>query len=337
MKRNAFWDAMACAGAVIGAGFASGRETIVFFSRYGGHAYWLIVLAVVMMMCLCALCMRVSHAQKNTADWSGIMKNRLLPKAMSVVLMMMTAGAMISAAGHMTALVWNWKKAYAFGALGTLMMAWILGFRSMKPLSLFSMLLTAALLVALIVGYSQPKQMIIQEDFPSYSLSLGAAKAVGYAAMNMALAIGVVCSCATGKGEWWTVILFGGVMGVLLLLSSCLYSRHPEWLNEPFPFVKLYAAYGRKGYVLSVTVLYLSILTTLISVIYGLRTAVEAWTCSRSMQILLVLAMPMALSRLGFGDIVDRLYAPAGWACTAVIFVPMLLREYKRHRTALFP
>ena len=179
VKTSSFWNAVACAGAVIGAGFASGRETIVFFTRYGEHAYWLIILAVAIMTGLCVLCMKATQLAKNSADWSRVLGQHFLAKGICVLLMMMTAGGMISAAGHMAALLWNSKQAYAVGALGTLLMAWLFGFRSMRPLSLFSTLLTAYLLVALSVGYMQPRQMMIQAALPSYSIALGAAKAVG--------------------------------------------------------------------------------------------------------------------------------------------------------------
>ena len=47
-----------CAGAVIGGGFASGRETISFFTQYGRYGWWLIVLSVGVMVLLALTCMR---------------------------------------------------------------------------------------------------------------------------------------------------------------------------------------------------------------------------------------------------------------------------------------
>ena len=48
----------ACVGAVVGAGFVSGREVIAFFTRYGAHAPWLIALLSAAMALLGGLCMR---------------------------------------------------------------------------------------------------------------------------------------------------------------------------------------------------------------------------------------------------------------------------------------
>jgi len=331
MRKSNFGAAVSCVGAVIGAGFASGREIIVFFTRYGSHAWWLIASAVGVMTALCLLCMNAAARLNRGSSWSGLVEQRILPKIMSLVLMMITAGAMIAASGHMTALLWDGKQAYGTGALGTLCLAWLLGFRSLKPLGWFSTLLTAALLAALLLGYAQPRQSPVVLEAPPDVLTLAGAalRAIGYAAMNMTLAIGVVCGCAQKKGSWMTAALFGWMMAVLLLMSSGLYSLHPELADEAFPFVKLYAVYGRRGYVFSVILLYLSILTTLISIMYGLRTAVADWTSSPALRVLLVLAVPMAVSRLGFAQIVDRMYAPAGLACLAIIYLPLAIRAYR--------
>ena len=44
-KRGGVAGLAACLGAIVGAGFASGREVIAFFTRYGAHARWLIALS----------------------------------------------------------------------------------------------------------------------------------------------------------------------------------------------------------------------------------------------------------------------------------------------------
>ena len=113
---------LACAGAVIGAGFASGRETVTFFVQYGWHGWWLIVLAVMLMTAICALCMR--EAGRYGCDWTRLLPKNSLASACPLVLMMLTAGAMLSAAGHMIALVWHHPHAYILGVAGTLWAAW---------------------------------------------------------------------------------------------------------------------------------------------------------------------------------------------------------------------
>lgn len=51
-----------------GAGFASGREVVAFFTRYGVHARWLIPLSAMTLALLCALCMDVAR-RRGTDRW----------------------------------------------------------------------------------------------------------------------------------------------------------------------------------------------------------------------------------------------------------------------------
>ena len=68
---RSFAGALACTGAVIGAGFASGREIVAFFSRYGNAGWWLMALAAAAMAGLCVLVLR-SAACSGAACWCDL-------------------------------------------------------------------------------------------------------------------------------------------------------------------------------------------------------------------------------------------------------------------------
>lgn len=321
---------LACVGAVIGAGFSSGREIVSFFTQYGVHGWWLIALAVLVMTALCALCMRM--AQAADPNWISVVYGGKTAQLCSMILLVLTAGAMISAAGHMIALLWAHPWAYAAGVLGTLLAARRMGAGSLKPLNLVSAVLTLALLCALMASLvklpTESVQLSPAVDWKT--LAAAAVRAVGYAAMNMMLAIGVVCrSAGQARGIGITSGLFGWIIGMLLLVSQCVYSRYPSSGQTPFPMIALLADNGRKGYLFSVALLYLSVITTLASVLCALGTAVEVRTSRRELQWLLVLGLPLAVSGIGFEGIVDRFYAPAGLVCLVCVFAPMLWRLKK--------
>ena len=324
---------LACVGAVVGAGFASGREVVVFFTQYGSHAWWLIILAALIMTGLCMLCMSAAQKQGCCENWDGLMQGRWFAQWCSILLMVLTSGAMISASGHMVALLWAHPCAYAVGALGTLLAAWWIGFCSMKPLNLISAALTLALLCALMTVLVQtpPDSVAFTRGISGSVLAGAVIRAVGYAAMNVMLAVGIICRSAEHTQSMPVAsALFGWLIGVLLLIAQCAYARHPETHQMAFPMVQLLSRHGRSGYLFSIVLLYLSVITTLTSVLYSLRTAVETHICRNDLRCLLVLGAPLAVSGLGFSDIVDRLYAPAGLICLAVFFIPLLLREGKR-------
>ena len=330
MKKTAYTDAAACTGAVIGAGFASGKEIMAFFACYGIHAVWLSVLTSVLMAALMLLCMNSASANTHGENWLSLFDAEPLPGAAAFLLQAITAGAMIAAAGHLISLLWASKLAYPAGALGTMTAAWFMGRRHLKILSWASAVLMLMLLLALMICLAQPvRSSGSLAGRPDASALLKAAfRAAGYAGMNMTLAAGVVCRCGSEKGNGYTAFVFGFLMMMLLLLSSMLYAGRPEWLQAEFPLVALLTQKGRKGYLFSVLLLYLSVLTTLVSVVYAMRTAAEAKTRSRLSRLLLVFVLPAALSRFGFAGIVERFYAPAGLVCLAIVFLPLCLKRH---------
>lgn len=330
MVKNSLSGAMACVGAVIGAGFASGREIVVFFTRYGIHSWWLIALASTAMMLLCALCMRCAIRCDGMACWCAMFQKRnRSAEICTVLLMAVTGGGMISAAGQMVALLWPHEWAYSLGSVGTLLMAWGCSFSHTKTYGWLGSGLTALFLVIvlwLIICVPADGSIALGPSPSLQDHASAAARAVGYAAMNMTLAIGVVCRC-TGRSMRDIRRLsgiFGAAMAVLLCISNGLYMRHPALFDLPFPIVSLLAGFGRKGFIISVILLYLSIGTTLVAVMYALRTAVEAYVHSSCPRMILSMGLPLAISAVGFSGIVEGMYAPAGAICLLVVFVPLV-------------
>lgn len=329
MKRNAWSSAAAIAGAVIGAGFASGREIVVFFSRYGLHGWWLAGLSVAVMTGLCRLCLTEAR-RSGSLCWCALFEDKPrwskhLAQMCVTALLAVMGGSMLSASGHMIALMWPNEWAYSLGAAGTMAAAWFLGRGSMKPMSMLSGVLTGCLLgvmgLALLMEPSSAVQMAPQA--PGIH---AAVRVLAYAGMNMTLAMGVVCCCAQ-SASGFTPLLFGALMALLTGAAHALYSRHPEWMQEAFPLVRLLSGMGRKGFWLSAVLLYLSILTSLTAVLCALRCAFEQygsskWTAIGS------LALPLLLSLIGFEGIVDHVYAPVGLVCLALVFGPLIL--YRR-------
>lgn len=335
-RRECAAGAVMCAGAVIGAGFASGRETVWFFTRYGEHGWWLIFLTVFGMVFLAMTCMR-----KGCGCWCGLYADKPIwmgacARACAFLMMAISGGAMISAAGHMVALIWPSDWAYGLGAIGTVLLAWLASQGRMRPLSIISAILTFLMVLAFFFAIASGDggdTVLLEQTVEPVQLVKAVLGAAGYAAMNITLSIGVVCSCSrsSSNGRNRTAVLFGFLLLALLLLSHYLYRLHPELLHEEFPIVLLLASYGRSGFLLSVWLLYLAIFTTLAAVLYGLREAAQDYAKRPLGRITLWAGLPLALSCLGFARIVDRLYAPAGLICLVFVFGPLLFQRGKNN------
>ncbi len=314
----------ACVGAVVGAGFASGREVMVFFTRYGRHSWWLIVLASGVIAWLCALCMRGGKAKEWTALFG---RGKHLAVVVSCGLMVITAGAMIAAAGHLIALLWGNEWAYAIGACVTVLLAWRVSGGSVRILGWISAFLSILLVCVLIymLGWPASESTVLKTAHSFEAILSAGIFSASYAAMNMMLAMGVVSRC-TGCGRWvsWGV---GLTIGLLLGLSNALYIRHPEMLETGFPLIALLNRCGRTGFLIGVILLYLSVFTTLTAVVYALRKAFESRVANHSLSMALTLGLPIAVSCAGFSGIVDGMYAPAGLICLLVVFIPLQIKH----------
>lgn len=325
---------LACVGAVIGAGFVSGREIYSFFTRYGAASWGLILLAAVTMVFLCALCMRRAQ-QENAGCWCGLKcfsdtKLGALARGCVAMLMLVTGGAMVSAAGHLVQLLWPSEWAYPLGAAGTLILAWMLGFRGVGPLSAVSGFLTVFFIGVMLVLLRRPGmgESVVQEQTPPGGLIFAAIRAVAYGSMNMTVAIGVTCRVEKGARGCRCcdrrALMTGLVLTGLLFGANALYLRFPGLQQEAFPIVRLFRSFRRTGYVVCVALLYLAVLTTLTAVLYALRDDLGSRGVKPPLAAALTMGLPLAVSVVGFAGIVDGLYTPVGLGCLGLVFLPVL-------------
>lgn len=334
---------LACVGAVIGAGFVSGREIYSFFTRYGAASWGLILLAAVTMVFLCALCMRRAQ-QENAGCWCGLKcfsdtKLGALARGCVAMLMLVTGGAMVSAAGHLVQLLWPSEWAYPLGAAGTLILAWMLGFRGVGPLSAVSGFLTVFFIGVMLVLLRRPGmgESVVQEQTPPGGLIFAAIRAVAYGSMNMTVAIGVTCRVEKGARGCRCcdrrALMTGLVLTGLLFGANALYLRFPGLQQEAFPIVRLFRSFRRTGYVVCVALLYLAVLTTLTAVLYALRDDLDSRGVKPPLSAALTMGLPLAVSAVGFVGIVDGLYTPVGLGCLGLVFLPMLFSGRSPRRT----
>src|SRR5699024_5725329 len=117
--------ALALAAAVIGAGFASGSEILRFFSAYGALSWAGCVLAACVLAAL-ATAAALLAGRLGAGDLGSLCACSLGASAGAVaavvegLMLVMTAGAMLSAMGELVALALPVHHAYALGLLATL-------------------------------------------------------------------------------------------------------------------------------------------------------------------------------------------------------------------------
>ena len=314
MDRQAVISAMAAVGAVVGAGFASGREIDSFFSRYGPWS-WLGVAAAVAVTGVIALGVMRRPGQGGMPEgWWGRWPGRLW-QGMFGALLLFTGGAMLAGAGEIAALMLPLPGAYLLGLMGTAVLTVLLARQGAAGAGRAGNVLTVLLLVMAGAGFLLPARkaaVITAVASPGQSLFRGAS----YAGFNMALAVpGLACAAPsmTRRARRQCALLLSGVLGLLLAGGNGLLLRHSALRGETMPFIRLMAAYGRAGYALGGAAMYLAVLTTACASLRGLWTLdTGRW---RTVSVLGMLACAGA----GFAAVVGRAYPMLGAGCLLLL------------------
>ncbi len=310
-------------GAFVGAGFASGREIVHFFSRWGAYSWLLIALSAGLMTMLMQRVMArgasLSDAlPRGRLGWAG--------RGVMLLLLAFAGGGMTAAAGELSALTVPILHARTLGSLATLTMCAALSRRPLGALALLGRLLLPALAITLCCCMKTGGGNAALQDVSAGTLVSGAAQAAGYAGMNVLMALGVLCDVGAGRSAkekrriaWGTGAAFAAFLG---LANAAFLPRIGEMKDAPLPMVLLMRSYGKWGYGLSALVLYLAVASTLIAVLRGLGALLPGKYAAVWAAVLAALA-----SQWGFRDIVGKAYPVLGLLGLITLALPKSFQQ----------
>lgn len=313
MKREIWGMALAILGAVIGAGFASGRELMSFFARFGDWSWLGIVCAAGTVMWVVNGVLRRTASDGMPDGWRGrawatVWRGMFL--ALSVVL----AGAMLAGSGEIAALMLPWRWARWLGMGVTLLLAAVLARGRMGALGMISGGLVACLAAVMVMALKLPRGSAASLDGAGDGLA-AIWRGVCYGGFNAALAVPVM------GGRGWArrkrigcAALAAGMLAALLALGNALMLRHPELAGEALPMVALLRSWGMAGYRLCGATMYLAVLTSLLAAVRGLTViSGGGWRWV----LCLLAALGVALG--GFRAAVDAVYPALGAGCLMLL------------------
>ena len=321
---RAIRHAVLCLSAVIGAGFASGRELMSFFAQYGPTSWLGIVLSAFLMALMCyylmTLAVRTGQGSIPPLCQQRLGKLAWIGSGAFSLLMIFTAGAMTAAGGELFSLLWPFSGGHPIGMEVTLGVALIGSLKGLKPLEMAGYLLLPGLIAMFLLGERlspQPGAFLA-----SSSILLPLPNGLAYAGMNMTLAAPVMMEAAAAtneKSRRHTSAVFGCLLLGLMALGNLVLIKHPHLICEPLPMVQLLRCYGGAGFLLCVIGLYLAVLSTLLAGIRGLYTAwkpfCKGWT------LLLIAVTTLLTASGGFTQLVEYVYPLLGWGCLILLLL----------------
>ena len=293
-------------GAMIGAGFASGREVMQFFSQYGTISWALILSA----SALTGIMMYHAMQQKS------IYNSENIPYSILIFLSCLSVGGgMAAAAGNLTALTIPFHHARSIGLTASLVFCVFLTVHSLRGMTLLGKILLPAMFLLIILCLRVPKTVSTSTILTHISGISAFIQMIGYCGMNMIFSSSVLSE--TGgmiphNRRKVVAFLSAAVFGGLLALSNQALLPHAEEMGAAsLPTVFLMKAYGKIGFYYSAIVLYLAVITTLIAVLRGMNTVLKPFTPYSALFSGMLVA---AASLIGFQEIVKTAYPALGWA-----------------------
>ena len=294
-------------GAMVGAGFASGREMMQFFSQYGPLSWFFIAVsgAVMGLLMLFALEKQGAVLPQN---WAG--------RGFLLLLYFAAAGGMTAAAGALAALTLPLPQARGLGSLLTLGGCWFFSRKPLGTMARLAMALLPLLVGAFLLCLKLPASG--EAEAPCFQEAIKALlRVVGYSGLNVTLSLGALAQAAQGKSPWekrktaWGAA--AGLTGLLLLGNGALMPQGRAMAAAALPMVALLREYGKAGFYLAAAALYLAVVTTLAALLLGLDGLLAPWVSRAGVRGWLILPVCLAGSALGFESIVAHGYPLLGW------------------------
>ncbi len=319
-------------GTVIGAGFATGKEIVEFFTQYGDAGLIGIIISGILFiwlgtkMMVMARRLHIRTYEQFNAYLFGKKISVVINIVMTIVIFGVTS-VMFSGAGAMFEEVGMPSQ---FGILFTMCLAFVVAIFGVRGLFSINLLIVPMMVIfSFLIAWS-----VMTLDYGSFSVHVegkSIISAVSYTAFNLMLAQAVLVPLAHDVDEEkaiWLGGIIGGIMLSLTLISSHLaLAILPNISEIHVPMVEVIKTVFASLYGLYVIVIYGEIFTTVIGNLYGLGRQLQQFFIFPMWKIVLVmLVLLYPLSLLGYGMLLSLLYPIFGYMSVGFLLFLIIRR-----------
>ncbi|WP_456277380.1 YkvI family membrane protein [Bacillus sp. AK128] len=312
-------------GTIVGAGFATGKEVVQFFSQYGMIGLVGILISGYLFVWIGMKSMLIAkridaNSYQEVNDYLFGEKIGRFVNAILLVMLFGVTSVMLSGTGAV------FKEQLGLPAqLGiwlTLVLCYIAVIRGMRGL-----LLVNSIIVPLMILFS----LIVITAFPEASSYYGESSNIGkvllsalaYAAYNLVLGQAVLVPLGRDS-ENERIIKWGGFLGGLgltfiLITSHFALITIPDMTSYSIPMGEIIKLIGTVVHLLFIIVIYSEIYTTLIGNVYGIARKLSFSDTPKKAVIVSVLLVCYFISLIGFDSLVKYLYPLFGYMGCVVL------------------
>jgi len=308
-------------GTVVGAGFASGREVMQFFTRFGHWGPYLILVSTLFFVWIGARVMLLA-AELKAKSYEDLNKylfgdqvGRWVSHLMLIVLLGVNA-VMLAGAGSVFSE--HLQLSYQVGLLATMLACFLLLRKGMNAILTINtvvvplmLIFTAFLVIQTLRSPSSDHWLTSPNEFSTWAAWLSPFL---YAAFNLSMSQAVLVPLGASignarilrRGAW-----IGGIGIGLLLLSGhfALSARMPGVAKFDIPMGGIARELGSWIHWIYVLLIFMEIFTTLVADIYGLTLQLHERTKASPWMLTLILLLFCFLAgQFGFAPLLSTLY-----------------------------
>ncbi|MDF2927596.1 MAG: rane protein [Paenibacillaceae bacterium] len=326
-------------GTIVGAGFATGKEILLFFTRYGWTATITIAAATVLFVWIGIKLMLIAH-DIGAESYEDLNKELFGPRIgevvslFTLVILFGVTSVMLAAGGSLFRE--HLELPYQAGLFLTLLLTYLLLNKGMSGILAVNsvvvpimLLFTAAIVWNTSSSPGSDNWLTLSGNFPWHRVWFAP---ILYASYNLAMAQAVLVPLGrTIKDK--RVLFWGGMAGgagIGVLLLACHYSlsaKMPGITGYEIPMGHLIQPLGKFVQFLYVLVIFSEILTTFLSNVYGLALQLKQRAKLNLRLIIIgILAGCYLISQIGFSKLLEVLY-PLFGVVSLVWFVMLIWRR----------
>ena len=311
-------------GTVVGSGFSSGKEIMIYFSRFGNLSYLYITLACVLFFVLFYFFLRFG---KNIVE--KFENNRLI-NIISTIITLVFCSSMFAGIESLFA---HFSQVF-YAILVTILLVGTIfvvknGVSGLEKANIILMPIASLLFLVVLVYASFSRS----DSYPISNSFAGGLYALLYVALNTSISGVVVSKVGDGmtKKQTFFASLFSCLLiFVFLMFGNFVLLKNTASFYSDMPFLTL--VYENKTlFALDFCVILVGCFTTLISLVFTLKNSFDKMIKHQNLSLLFAVFVPFLISGLGFSQIVSFLY-PICSVFGILILILYLLEGRKIYR-----
>ncbi|PAV34529.1 hypothetical protein CJD29_16990 [Bacillus licheniformis] len=338
---SAFQLAFVYVGTVVGAGFATGREIVEFFLRFGWPGLAGILISGLMFTFLGAKMMLIAVRinAKSYQELNKYLFGHTLGKFVNVFMLVVLLGVtsvMLSGAGAILEEQLGFSN--QAGMIATIALSLFVMMKGVKGIFGVNVIVVPLLLLFTVVVlfdsfiFRGPEihNLAAFSANPDWILS-----AVSYGAFNLSLAQAVLVPIASELKSERLIIkgaLIGGVLLTLVLVASFLsLSTLPDALLYEVPMAQVVFIVQHSVHIIYLFIIFGEVFTSVIGNLYGLEKQINEYIHIKSLYVFIFILLTIYLTgQIGYGKLISTIYPLFGQLSLVFIFFLIVKRVPER-------